>query len=373
MRKPLFILFYAFSLGVMLTGCKNCPKEPDPNDVDAIWKKVVDADGNRYESDVVKLDTNNDGIVGGTEDYNQEMLKENLRVSKPANGESTKNSSGQVVTACYKNISSNCDTLGALYSVDKVFNQSISEQITSIASKGDADGDGYEDEAVRQALIAAGYDPNIYTIVPEFDPDNGITGVIAGQGMIAPGAVLNAEGKYVNPDGKIIDPAATLTYTVSTNGDTTYTPGAGGKILVPDLSKIDVSKIPVVKGPKGICPDGYHIPTDGEWKQLELALGMSKLDVNRESQEIDRGANKNLGEKLAHYLKLKYAGYMSSNGTFAQLGEVDAFWTSTGGKDKYNREYMWVRYIDTIQHKGIIRKKIFTEDRSLFSVRCFKD
>lgn len=34
------------------------------------------------------------------------------------------------------------------------------------------------------------------------------------------------------------------------------------------------------EGGRNICPDGWHVPSDAEWKQLELALGMSETDAN---------------------------------------------------------------------------------------------
>ncbi len=31
---------------------------------------------------------------------------------------------------------------------------------------------------------------------------------------------------------------------------------------------------------RGLCPAGWHVPSDDEWKQLEMYLGMSEQDVN---------------------------------------------------------------------------------------------
>ena len=138
------------------------------------------------------------------------------------------------------------------------------------------------------------------------------------------------------------------------------------------MSKINFAQtVKAAKGVQGSCPKDWHIPSDGEWKILEMALGMSGVDVNKEDIENDRGKNEDLASKLAHKLDLKYSGYWSENGTFAQLGEVDAFWTSTAGVDKDGRQYVWIRYIDTMTHKGIIRKKQY--EKSGFSVRCFHD
>ena len=33
-------------------------------------------------------------------------------------------------------------------------------------------------------------------------------------------------------------------------------------------------------GVKGVCPDGWHLPSDAEWKELEISLGMSQADAD---------------------------------------------------------------------------------------------
>ncbi len=33
-------------------------------------------------------------------------------------------------------------------------------------------------------------------------------------------------------------------------------------------------------GIQGICPNGWHVPSDAEWKQMEMAVGMSQSDAN---------------------------------------------------------------------------------------------
>jgi len=44
-----------------------------------------------------------------------------------------------------------------------------------------------------------------------------------------------------------------------------------------------------------ICPQGWHIPTDAEWQQLELALGMPAGEVNNGGY---RGGSQNVGGKM---------------------------------------------------------------------------
>ena len=31
---------------------------------------------------------------------------------------------------------------------------------------------------------------------------------------------------------------------------------------------------------RGVCPDGYHVPSDTDWKKLEVSLGMSSEESN---------------------------------------------------------------------------------------------
>jgi uncharacterized protein (TIGR02145 family) len=42
-------------------------------------------------------------------------------------------------------------------------------------------------------------------------------------------------------------------------------------------------------GVQGICPNGWHLPSDAEWKTLELELGMSESDVNSEQHRFGAG------------------------------------------------------------------------------------
>lgn len=35
---------------------------------------------------------------------------------------------------------------------------------------------------------------------------------------------------------------------------------------------------------KNVCPDGWHLPSDREWKILEINLGMSQLKIEKDLQ-----------------------------------------------------------------------------------------
>ena len=50
-----------------------------------------------------------------------------------------------------------------------------------------------------------------------------------------------------------------------------------------------------VNDSRNIAPEGWHVPSDEEWMELEMQLGMSQSDAN--SQGV-RGEKENVGGKL---------------------------------------------------------------------------
>jgi len=93
--------------------------------------------------------------------------------------------------------------------------------------------------------------------------------------------------------------------------------------------------------PHGVCPDGWHIPSDEEWKILEMHLEMSGDDVNLEGwRGIDQGGKlKALGDEFwdppnegatdEFGFRAIGAGGRSTVGDFGGLNLYTLFWTST--------------------------------------------
>lgn len=114
------------------------------------------------------------------------------------------------------------------------------------------------------------------------------------------------------------------------------------------------------EGTQGICPDGWHIPTDQEWKDLEIYLGLE----GSEADEIGwRGMDQ--GSMLVHPqigFNALYAGWRGSNtGKFFSINGRGYFWTSTESL---------ARVIET-WNPQIMRDSYFKANG--FSVRCVKD
>ncbi|MBF0430622.1 MAG: hypothetical protein HQK83_05050 [Fibrobacteria bacterium] len=86
-------------------------------------------------------------------------------------------------------------------------------------------------------------------------------------------------------------------------------------------------------GIQGACPEGWHIPSDDEWKELEMYLGMSQSEADA---GVDRGTNE--GDKLKsiefsgtndYSFNAVGPGYRSSGGSFQQFTHLVDYWTST--------------------------------------------
>ena len=132
---------------------------------------------------------------------------------------------------------------------------------------------------------------------------------------------------------------------------------------------------------RDICPDGWHVPTDDEWKQLEIYLRMSKSEADK--QGLDRKKN-NLGKKLksrrgwgGNNNGLDLFGFSALPGSMLSI--------QYGGKfELYNSSYWWTSTeCDT---EGAWNRTLFTSGNltrdcynyygaknSGLSIRCIKN
>lgn len=95
---------------------------------------------------------------------------------------------------------------------------------------------------------------------------------------------------------------------------------------------------------KGLCPDGWKVPSDEDWKVLETSIGMSPSDLDAYSSS--RGQSQLLGGKLKHIgttywnspnssasddygFSVRGGGYRSSDGLYFEFRRNGSMWTST--------------------------------------------
>lgn len=134
-------------------------------------------------------------------------------------------------------------------------------------------------------------------------------------------------------------------------------------------------------GIQGACPDGWHLPSDDEWKELEMHLGMSQADADETGY---RGTNE--GSKLAgnqalwqHSALTNNAQFNSSgfkaipggwrqfnDGAFMGLGTNARFWSATE-KDNIEAWLRIIRYDDSRINRSAQNKRFG------YYVRCVLD
>lgn len=137
-------------------------------------------------------------------------------------------------------------------------------------------------------------------------------------------------------------------------------------------------------GVQGVCPNGWHVPSDAEWTQLTnyisggLPTGGIQLRSCRQISsplggDCDTEEHPRWDEHPVHYGTDEYGfgalpgGYRPESGEFFQMSWDAYFWSSTQEEGGNNRAWRRFIYYDFPNlQRGLIWKT------SAFSVRCVK-
>lgn len=127
---------------------------------------------------------------------------------------------------------------------------------------------------------------------------------------------------------------------------------------------------------QGVCPSGWHLPSDAEWKQMEVLLGMAQTQSDASDwRGTDQGtqlkasggwnSNGN-GNNSSGFSALPGGIRNYPNGPFNFIGSNGDWWTSTEGNSSsaVNRH---LYYSNTKVYRSV-RDKVYG-----FSVRCVRD
>ena len=114
------------------------------------------------------------------------------------------------------------------------------------------------------------------------------------------------------------------------------------------------------------CPPGWHLSTEHEWQELELAAGLDSAYLeNYGNRGTDQGRRLKEGGDLG--FSAQYGGWRrSEDGGYEALGRAAAYWTA--GESSLERA--WHRDIDT--GDDMIWRSPVIKPYGL-SVRCVKD
>jgi uncharacterized protein (TIGR02145 family) len=131
-------------------------------------------------------------------------------------------------------------------------------------------------------------------------------------------------------------------------------------------------------GVQGVCLSGWHLPSDNEWKQLELLLGMTQKQADATGY---RGTNQGAQLKSSSFWISGSPGETNSSGFnafpgggqyyfgfFALLTANSDWWIAT--EPDYTGSTAWRRYLN-FNYTQVNR---CNDNKQFgFSVRCDKD
>lgn len=133
---------------------------------------------------------------------------------------------------------------------------------------------------------------------------------------------------------------------------------------------------------RGLCPQGWRVPSDEEWMKIEASLGMCESKDSGCTQALrERGASETVGDKLkkqgawealfsenvnqSNFSALP-GGLRSPNAMFMGLQFTASFWSST----EVNEDRAWIRNLRD-RKTGVYR---LDEGKNYgASIRCIKD
>ncbi|MGB1076265.1 MAG: fibrobacter succinogenes major paralogous domain-containing protein [Flavobacteriales bacterium] len=127
---------------------------------------------------------------------------------------------------------------------------------------------------------------------------------------------------------------------------------------------------------RGLCPSGWHVPTDGEWMTLEMELGMSESEANSIGYRgTDQGTQMKSsssdtpswnGSNTSGFSALPGGLRSSSNGYFFNEGSFGCWWSAS----PYVTSYAWSRTLRSVNDNVY---RLYGNLRNGFSVRCVRD
>ena len=117
---------------------------------------------------------------------------------------------------------------------------------------------------------------------------------------------------------------------------------------------------------RSIAPEGWHVPTDEEWKELEKYLGMSQTDADdsgwrgtyegsklKETSGWYAGGN---GNNESGFSALAGGCRYRDDGHFSNINNSAYFWAS----NEFSNTYAWYRGLD-YKYSGIYRNSLYKQ------------
>ncbi len=114
-----------------------------------------------------------------------------------------------------------------------------------------------------------------------------------------------------------------------------------------------------------VCPPGWHLPTDDEWKTLEMHYGMEQKDAdNLYWRGTDQGTKlkKNDDGDFCGLL----GGRRDTSGDYGYLDTYGYYWSATD----YKETHAWYRLLYS---GNLLVYRFRTDNNACYNVRCLRD
>ena len=129
----------------------------------------------------------------------------------------------------------------------------------------------------------------------------------------------------------------------------------------------EMMQFSTIPGIQGICPTGWHLPTDAEWTTLTTYLGGESVAGGKMKESGTAHWNSpNTGATNSSGFTGLPGGYRITNGTFTNLGRTGDEWSST--EDAPTHAWDWYLYYNDANVYHYYGNKSWG-----FSVRCLND
>ncbi|MBN1416630.1 MAG: caspase family protein [Bacteroidales bacterium] len=119
-------------------------------------------------------------------------------------------------------------------------------------------------------------------------------------------------------------------------------------------------------GVKGICPNGWHLPSDAEWKELSEYLGGQRISGSKLKETgFDHWYDPNTSAANSSGFTALPGGIRFNN-EFLYLGLYGLWWSSSGNFERYT----WTRILSN--KNGKLRRGRYDGGHG-YSIRCVRD
>ena len=115
---------------------------------------------------------------------------------------------------------------------------------------------------------------------------------------------------------------------------------------------------------QGVCPAGWHLPSDAEWDLLMDTVGGSSTAGTK--LKATSGWNSNGNGSDEYGFSALPGGYSYSSGSFSGVGIYGRWWSATEGSASY-------AYRRDMGYSSAGVGRYDTDESRLYSVRCVQD